>query len=113
MRELFFTPDTPRSIVDRCVPRLQDESYLAFLNMLFMLPRPNHIWAPVLVFGAERDAIFTTDEVRRTALAYRTDAEIFTGMGHDMMLEEGWSLVADRIDAWVREKVRARSNGAN
>jgi hypothetical protein len=26
-----------------------------------------------------------------------------TGMGHDMMLDQGWPDVADRIDTWVRE----------
>ena len=30
----------------------------------------------MLVLGAERDAFFTLDEVRRTARAYGTEAEI-------------------------------------
>jgi alpha-beta hydrolase superfamily lysophospholipase len=62
---------------------------------------------PILVLGAERDAIFTVGEVRRTARAYRTEAEIFAGMGHDMMLDRDWPAVSDRIDAWVREQGRA------
>jgi hypothetical protein len=53
--------------------------------------------------GAERDGTLTVGEMRRIAAAYRTKAEIMTGMGHDMMLDSGWPEVADRIDTWVRE----------
>ncbi len=103
-RELLFTADTPQTVVDSCRARLQDESYLAFVDMLaFALPRPRRVDAPVLVLGAERDAIITTDEVHRTARAYGTQAEIFSGMGHNMTLEAGWDRVADRVDAWVRD----------
>lgn len=103
-RELFFTADTPQEIVDRCAARLQDESYPAFLDVSALaLPRPRRVEAPVLVLGAERDGIFTAAEVRRTARAYRTEAEIFAGMGHNMMLDPAWRQVADRVDAWITE----------
>jgi len=59
------------------------------------------VTAPVLVLGAEFDDCFTTDEVRVTARAYRTEAEIFPDMGHDMMLESGWAAVAERIHVWL------------
>jgi alpha-beta hydrolase superfamily lysophospholipase len=55
----------------------------------------------MLVLGAARDGIIAAAHVHRTARAYGTRAEIFDGMGHDMMLEPGWQRVADRIDAWV------------
>jgi alpha-beta hydrolase superfamily lysophospholipase len=103
VRELFFTSTTPQEVVDACFECLQDESYLAFIDTMVVLPRPRRIQVPVLVLGAERDTIFTVEEVRRTARAYRTEAEILPGLGHDMMLDEGWERVADRIDVWVRE----------
>ena len=104
-RALFFTPDTPQGIVDHCLACLQDESYLAFIDTMVMLARPHRVQVPVLVLGAERDSIFTAAEVRGTARAYRTEAEIFPGMGHDMMLDTDWRKVADRIDAWIRETI--------
>jgi alpha-beta hydrolase superfamily lysophospholipase len=102
VRDLFFTAGTPHTAVDGCRARLQDESYVAFLDMLLFLarPRPRRAEAPMLVLGAEHDGFFTAGELRRTARAYRTTAEVFHGMGHDMMLDEGWERVADRIDAW-------------
>ena len=108
VRELLFTADTPQQIVDACFDRLQDESYPAYLDtMLFALARPRRVTAPVLVLGAEKDGVFTIGEVRRTARAYRSEAEIFPGMGHDMMLDVGWQQVADRIDAWVQKTLQS------
>jgi pimeloyl-ACP methyl ester carboxylesterase len=110
VRELFFTPHTRQAVVDHCFGRLQDESYPAFVDSMIVRARPRRIQVPVLVLGAERDGIFTTREVRRTARAYGTEAEIFAGMGHDMMLDDGWQLVAERIDAWVGQ-TRASATG--
>ena len=66
----------------------------------------------MLVLGAEQDAFFTVDEVRKTAHAYRTEAEIFSGMGHDMMLDTHWLQVADRIDVWLRKGTVSKAAGA-
>jgi hypothetical protein len=32
---------------------------------------------------------------------YRTVAEFFPPMGHNMMLQDGWAAVASRIDSWL------------
>jgi hypothetical protein len=39
--------------------------------------------------------------VHATARAYRTEAEFFPNMGHNMMLEPGWAAVAERIHNWL------------
>jgi alpha-beta hydrolase superfamily lysophospholipase len=58
----------------------------------------------VLVLGAADDGLVTNAEARATARAYRTDAEFFAGMGHNMMLEPGWPVVAERIAAWLANR---------
>jgi pimeloyl-ACP methyl ester carboxylesterase len=101
-REMLFTPATPPEVLDRCFPRLQDESYPAYLDMmLFALPRPERVRVPMLVLGGELDRVFSVAEVRATGRAYRTEAHVFAGMGHDLMLDQGWPQVADRLAAWV------------
>ncbi|HKE20130.1 MAG TPA: alpha/beta fold hydrolase [Kofleriaceae bacterium] len=108
VRDLLFTAATPADIIERACARVWDESYRAYLDMLlFVRARPRRVRAPLLVLGGERDVVFTAAQVRRTARAYGTEAEIFDGLGHDLMLDAGWERVADRIDAWARDP-RAR-----
>jgi alpha-beta hydrolase superfamily lysophospholipase len=105
-RESMFSAETPESQVVRHVARFQQESKRAlYIDMTFRaLPRPQRVSVPLLVLGAQCDGTITTDEVRATATAYRTEAEIFLNMGHDMMLEPGWQAVAERIHAWLETR---------
>jgi pimeloyl-ACP methyl ester carboxylesterase len=104
VRELFFCRDRPLEVARRLMTRLQNESYAAFLDTIFFaLPRPRQVRAPMLVLGAEHDGFLTVRDVERTAEAYGTRAEIFTSMGHDMMLDTGWESVADRVAAWASQ----------
>jgi non-heme chloroperoxidase len=57
----------------------------------------------MLVLGAEDDVVISQDEVRETAAAFGTRAELFPGMAHDMMLEKDWQKVAERIAGWLQE----------
>jgi pimeloyl-ACP methyl ester carboxylesterase len=101
-RESFFGAETPESHVVRYAARLQEESQRACLDaLLFGLPRPKRVTTPMLVLGAGDDRCFSTGEVRATAHAYRTEAKIFPGMGHNMMLEPGWLAVAEQIHTWL------------
>lgn len=114
VRDLMFTPDTPAEIVNRCAARVYDESYLAFLDALLLTRvRPSRIRTRLLVLGAERDTVFTPAQVRRTARAFGTEAEIYDGMGHDMMLDVGWERVADRIHAWTTELTASAASASS
>ena len=104
-REAFFSASIPPDILNGYFRLMQDESYLAFLDMmLFQLPNPGKVSTELLILGAENDAIFRADEIEATAAAYGKKAEIFEGMAHDMMLEDGWQAVAERIINWLDEK---------
>ncbi|MCF8199291.1 MAG: lysophospholipase [Sulfuritalea sp.] len=109
-RELFFSASLADAKVKEHWEQLQDESFLGFLDMLaFSLPRPKKVTTPMLVLGAEKDTVFHPEEVRATARAYNTEAEIFEDMAHDMMLEPAWQLVAERIIDWLKQREPARS----
>jgi len=104
-REAFFSADISSEKLESYFSRLQDESYLAFLDMMmFNLPNPEKVQTDLLIMGADDDSIFYPDEVEATARAYKTKPIMFAGMAHDMMLEKGWETVADRILNWLEEK---------
>jgi alpha-beta hydrolase superfamily lysophospholipase len=104
-REAFFSANMPEDQLQAYAERLQDESYLGFLDMLALnLPRPKRVKTPMLVLGAANDMIFHPNEVEATAPAYNTQAIMFPYMAHDMMVEAGWQGVADRIIAWLAER---------
>jgi pimeloyl-ACP methyl ester carboxylesterase len=57
----------------------------------------------LLVLGAEHDHLMPAATAEMTARAYGVSAEIFPGMGHGLMLERDWRVVAERISAWITE----------
>jgi pimeloyl-ACP methyl ester carboxylesterase len=103
-QDALFSKSMSEKQVNAYFARLQDESYLAYLDMLFLdLPHPRRIArVPMLAVGGTGDAIISPADVRRTSRTYKADLEIFPGMTHDMMLEPGWQQVADTIIAWTR-----------
>lgn len=104
-KEAFFSMDIPPAKLRRYFSLMQDESYLAFLDMMCLnLPDPEKVSTALLILGAENDTIFRPEEVAATAAAYNTTPEFFEKMAHDMMLENGWQSVADRILGWLAEK---------
>jgi len=109
-RESFFSARAPQSDVVRYAAQLNGESLRVGLDTLVFLPRPKRVTTPLLVLGAERDRSILTKEVHATARAYRTEAEIFPEMGHDMMLEPGWDAVAQRIHTWLETLARMRQS---
>jgi pimeloyl-ACP methyl ester carboxylesterase len=96
-KDLLFSPDTPHEHSHKHVQRTQNESYVAFLGMLFKRPKPHLVKDRVMVIGAEHDGLFRPDEVRSTATAYGTDATIIDATGHNMMLDTRWEEPAEHV----------------
>ena len=105
VREHLFSVHTPDDIVESCAASVQSEAVRASLiDPLIRRVRSKRVNTPMLVLGAEEDGMVTNAEVRATARAYQTEAELFPGMGHNMMLEPGWANVAKRIHTWLRTR---------
>jgi pimeloyl-ACP methyl ester carboxylesterase len=103
VREHLFSAHTPQHIVESCATRLQSESLrAAVIDPLARPIRTGRVTAPMLVLGADEDAMMTTADLRATARTYRTEAELFPAMGHNMMNEPGWGRVAERIHTWLQ-----------
>jgi hypothetical protein len=48
--------------------------------------------------------MLSPSEIKATARAYNTQAEIIPGVAHNSMLEQRWQSVAERIIAWLDER---------
>ncbi|WP_425312085.1 alpha/beta hydrolase [Mycobacterium asiaticum] len=104
-RQFLFSPTTPETLVEEGARRVEPDSLRAvFFDQAVRLPRPRRVSTPMLVLGGEHDGLISNAEVRATARRYRTEAEIFPGMGHMLMLEPGWPQVAERIHNWLSDR---------
>jgi pimeloyl-ACP methyl ester carboxylesterase len=109
-REAFFSEGLAEEQLLEYWKKLQDESYLSFLDMLALdLPNPAKIKTPLLVLGAARDNFFKPSEIVATGRAYNTQSEIIPDMAHDMMLESRWKVVTERILAWLKQRELTQS----
>ena len=110
-REAFFSPDFPDGELLTYWRLMQDESYMAFLDMVALnLPKPDKVITPLLILGAARDNMLTPREIEATARAYRTRFEIIPGVAHNSMLEQQWQSVAERILVWLERLTGAGSS---
>jgi pimeloyl-ACP methyl ester carboxylesterase len=103
LRDVLFAQPVDVETLKRYYRLMQPESQRALWDMaLFDLP---HRWRmqlpPLLVLGAELDALIPASFAESTAAYYGTQAEIVAGMGHGMMLEAEWEKVAGRIVEWI------------
>ena len=84
--------------------QLQDESFLTYLDMMFMA-RPAPHRAPstpaTLVIGGDRDRLFSVDEFEATARAWSGELTVLPGVHHDLMFGDGSERVADRMIEWL------------
>jgi pimeloyl-ACP methyl ester carboxylesterase len=105
MRDIFFSKAVPPETVEKYSGYFQRESYRAMWEMSWLpfLPRPYKVKTPLLILGASEDIIIPPDFVESTAAAYNSKAQIFSNMGHAMMLDTGWKEVADQIRHWLGE----------
>jgi pimeloyl-ACP methyl ester carboxylesterase len=109
-REWLFSAEMPADQVARFAGQMQNESFLAFLDMaLLRLVRRSRIHTPLLVLGAEGDRLTPPRTIEATARAYGAPVQIFPGMAHDMMLEPRWEAVAERILVWLGQSPAAAS----
>ena len=114
LREALFAQEVTQDDLKRFYHLAQPESHRAIWDMtLFNLPSASRIvenlasiaaHPRLLVIGAEHDHLMPASTAQMTARTYGVEAEIFPGMGHGLMLERDWRIVAARILVWMAER---------
>ncbi len=89
--------------IEKYVKKIDTESYFAYIDMLgFNLVKAEKIDTPLYIIGAENDHALSVNSIKKTAAKYNTDCKIFNNMGHLMMLEPNYKVVANAIDKWIK-----------
>ena len=107
LRDALFAQDIALDDLKRFFRLAQPESHRAVWDMmLFNLPSASKVLrhlpsaggAPALeVIGAEVDHLVPASAAELTARTYGAEPCVFAGMGHGLMLERDWRVVADRL----------------
>lgn len=105
LRELLFAQPVDPAVVRSFASRMQPESQRAIWDMsMFNPPRlPTKGRPPMLILGGEKDALIPAFLVQSTARTYGLPARIFRGMGHALMHERDWQVVAAAVEDWLTE----------
>ena len=105
LRDALFHQPVDEQAMLRYYRLCQPESHRAIWDMtLFNLPHPGRMHRPpMLILGAEHDHLIPPSQVMMTATSYGLPAEIIPDMGHGVMLERDWRVVADRLLQWLPE----------
>ena len=110
-REAFFSEDLPEEELRAYWKQMQDDSYMAYLDMVALgLPHPAGVKTPLLILGAERDNMLSPGQIEATARVYHTQAQIVPAVAHNSMLERQWQGVADRILTWLNDQEAANAS---
>ena len=105
LRDALFAQPVAVDDLERFSRMSQRESHRAVWDMtLFSLPHPSRIRdTPLLIQGAEFDHLIPVSLVEMTARSLGTEATIYPGMGHGLMLERDWKKPAQQILDWLQE----------
>jgi len=97
---LMFSPGFSKEKLKTIVPRMQDESFRAYLDMLLLnLPYTNYIYTPLIVIGGKDDFMIPPSAIKKTAAKLHAEAYILNG-GHNINMEDGWEKVAEQIEVF-------------
>jgi pimeloyl-ACP methyl ester carboxylesterase len=100
-KKLMFTPAVSDMLIDEVVPKMQDESFRAYLDMmLFNLPKGKSSSIPLLMIGGEEDFLIRKQSLQKNAQQLGAELVMMKG-GHNINLEEGWEQVAQRIEDFI------------
>lgn len=105
-KKFLFSANADEEKISKYVRRFGSESYRANLEMIYNLPDPRKLKTPLLVIGAENDALIAPRKIEKTARAFDADCKIFPDAAHDLMLESDWQTVADFMIQWLEKKIR-------
>ncbi len=102
LKVVMFSKQFPDEQLAPIAPRLQDESFLAFLQMVFLaLPKAKTSPVPLMIIGGGDDYLISEKDTRQMAASYDVEPVIIKKGSHCLMLEQGWKEAAEKISEFL------------
>jgi pimeloyl-ACP methyl ester carboxylesterase len=102
-RTVMFSEQFPQEKIGEIIRKMQDESFLAFLEIIALnLPDYRKVNTPLMVIGGEKDFLVPETATRKMARLYKVEPLIIRGGPHNLMMEEGWEAIAESIHGFIR-----------
>ncbi|MEX2323155.1 MAG: alpha/beta fold hydrolase [Acidimicrobiia bacterium] len=99
VKSMLMDHDATDAQVADMVARTGGESYLAYLDMMFVTrARPQLVQTPVAVVIADRDRLFSVKEGTKLASAYGVEPIVVTGVAHQMPSSVRWQRAAEAVE---------------
>lgn len=104
LQRIMFRIDMHESKMKYCSSKLQEESFLVFLQMVLLkLPKIISTKMPLMIIGGEKDYLIPLKDTIRMAKNYKLEPLIVKNASHCLMLEEGWDEVAEKIYSFIKQ----------
>jgi pimeloyl-ACP methyl ester carboxylesterase len=104
LRYEYFFESVSKTDADGYLGLCGRESALAQFQVIFHRPSARPAGdAPVLVLGTPDDNLVVPSDLRDTARRYGAPLSEFPGIGHDLMLDEGWTEPGDQMIEWLNQ----------
>ncbi|MFN8308700.1 MAG: alpha/beta hydrolase [Chitinophagales bacterium] len=107
VRTLCFSESINSNRLKQTKERLQPESYMAYLDMLFLdLHHPSPSQTPTLFLHAKNDFLLGAAAIEKTAKGFGGEFISIPNLAHDMMIDTDWKIAADCILTWIAHQKR-------
>lgn len=101
-KKLMFAPSVSDALIDEVVPRMQNESFRAYLDMMLLnLPSTKPVNSSLLMIGGTDDYLIRPASLQKNAQQLGAAFLMMNG-GHNINMEEGWERVADKIEEFFK-----------
>jgi pimeloyl-ACP methyl ester carboxylesterase len=101
LKKLMFTESYQADKMKVITENMQEESFLAFLEMSFLrLPKLKKSPIPMMIVGAENDYLISETSTRKMAAYFQVEPLIIKEAAHCFMLEPGWEKVAAKVEGF-------------
>ena len=102
----LFSDRVDDRVKRNCIHRLHGESPYALFDIVRQKLDIERIKkTPLLVMGAAGDELIFPEDVERTARTLGVEPIIFPYMGHLLMLEPDWGMIARQIENWIAKNL--------